>query len=377
MPRKINVEKVIRERIKPLLTPVEREALKRALKAVKSVCLICLLLLGLANTTHAGAECKGSVLNPITDVCWECMFPARIGVIEFGRGSDTVPGGEIGSPVCACVSSGTATLGLKVAFWEHAYLVETVKNPWCMPALGSGLDVGISELQAGVNRSQSTTDGDSSYSSQQVHWYTFPVWTLLDMFWDFPCISSFEFDLAYPTEVDPTWQDDLLSFILNPEALLFGNPVTQLSCMADSVAASVGAPIDPLFWCQGSWGGSYPLNGSSNTTNPNHLNAQMAGRMIYKLSREGLLWDTAMDKKGCSIMGTLAPIWNKSHYRLQPMRPRKKNECLPIGRSDFLWGSALNPPLGTDKNSPDNYLWSLTRGRICCVGYSQGSSTSN
>lgn len=342
---------------------------------INRACSICLLLLLCAVNTEGSDACKGNTVNPINDICWECMFPARIGTMNFGRAGDTLPGGEVGAPVCACVSSGKATLGVKVAFWEHAYLVETVKTPWCMPALGSELKTDLGALQAGVNRSQAQTDGETSYASQQVHWYKFPVWTMLDMFWDFPCISDFAFDLAYPTEVDPTWQDDLLSFILNPEALLFGNPVTQLSCMADSVAASAGAPIDPLFWCQGSWGGSYPLNGSSNTTNPNHLNAQMAGRMIYKLARENLLFDTAMDPQGCKIMGTLTPIWNKSNYRLQPMRPRKKNECLPIGRTDFLWGSALNPPLGTGSNSPDNYLWSLTRARICCVGYSQGSST--
>jgi len=336
------------------------------LRAVKT--LVLLFLVGVP--AGAFGECKGTMLDPIKDVCWECMFPARIGVIEYGRAGDTVPGGNIGSPVCGCASGAGLVAGMKVSFWEHAYLVETVKDPWCMVALGTGFETDMNALQAGVNRSQSTTDGDSSLASQQVHWYKFPVWAILDMFGDFPCNDGNNFDLAYPSEVDPLWQDDLLSFILNPEALLFGNPVTQLACMADTVAASVSTPLDPLFWCQGAWGGAYPLNGNSNTTNPNLLNAQMVGRMTYKLAREMLLWDTAVDTSGCSVMGEITPIWNKSNYRIQLAKPRKRNSCLPFGQPDFLWGSAVNPPLGTGSQAPDNFMWVMTRGRICCVGYS-------
>lgn len=316
------------------------------------------------------AECRGKPINPISDVCWECMFPARIGTIEYGRAGDTLPGSSAGSPVCGCASGSGVVAGMKVAFWEHAYLVETVKDPWCTVALGTGLTTEMNALQAGSHRTQTSGGADSSYASQQVHWYKFPVWSMLDLFGDFPCNDGSGFDLAYPTEVDPTWQDDLLSFILNPEALLFGNPVTQLACMADTVAATFGPPVDPLFWCQGAWGSAYPLNGSSAVTNPNHLNASMVGRMTFKLGRELLLWDPAVDTTGCSVSGALTPIWNKSHYRIQLAKPRKRNDCLPIGRSDFLWGAAVNPPLGTGSQAPDNFMWVMTRARICCVGYS-------
>jgi len=273
------------------------------------------------------ARCRGTIINPINDVCWECMFPARVGVVSYGRSGDVAPGGNIGSPACACINSSGATLGIKVSFWEHAYLVETVKDPWCMVALGTGMGTNMNKLQGGINASQSASGGDSQLSFQQVHWYKFPVWSMLNLFVDFPCNEQSVFDLAYPSEVDPTWNDDMLSFILNPEALLFGNPITQLSCMADSAMTSMGQPLDPLFWCMGSWGGAYPLNGSSNTSNPNHLNGQMVGRMTYKLSREGLLRDTAVDESGCSPMGKLAPIWNKGNWRIQVARPRKK-KCM-------------------------------------------------
>ncbi|WP_072215137.1 TraU family protein [Campylobacter coli] len=44
-------------------------------------------------------------------------------------------------------------------------------------------------------------------------------------------------DIAYMTEVDPLWQDDELTALINPEALLFGNPILNLACMADSASA--------------------------------------------------------------------------------------------------------------------------------------------
>lgn len=333
-----------------------------------TILFLTLLLTIMSKESIAGSSCKGSFLNPITDVCWECMFPVRIGTMQFGR-DDELPGGEVSSPMCACANNSGVVAGIKVAFWEHAYLAETVKDPWCMVALGTELNTSMNELQRGTNRTHTNSDADSSYASQQVHWYKFPVWSILDLFGDFPCNDGAIFDLAYPSEVDPTWQDDQLSFILNPEALLFGNPITQLSCMADSVATTYGPPIDPLFWCQGAWGSAYPLNGSTTVTNPNHLNASMASKMLYKLSREGLVWDTATDSQGCSAYGEYAPIWNKSHYRLQVAKPRKRNDCIPIGRSDLLWGSGVNPPLGTGSQSPDNFMWFLTRARICCVGY--------
>ena len=129
--------------------------------------------------------------------------------------------------------------------------------------------------------------------------------------------------------------DDSLSFIVNPEALLFGNPITQLSCVADSVASTVGFPIDPLFWCFGSWGSPYPLTGSVPENIPINAHPNVAARMVFKMGREGALWDTAMDE--CSS-GVLSPIMVKSHYKLQIARPVMGTQCIPIGRPSLIWG---------------------------------------
>jgi hypothetical protein len=72
--------------------------------------------------------------------------------------------------------------------------------------------------------------------------------------------------VAYITELDPLWNADELSFILNPEAILFGNPIAQAACAADCVAATAGFPLNPLFWCGGCQGSLYPFTGN----NPAH-----------------------------------------------------------------------------------------------------------
>ena len=318
-----------------------------------------------AAVAQTGAICKGTPINPVTDICWQCMFPAQIGSVSYGNGQESAPG-NITSPACVCPDSKQGIIaGLSVAFWEHARMIETVKDPYCFPILGTGMTNPKPGFSSGTARGPGHNDNE--YSFQQAHYYTFPAWSILKFFMDFPCAEQGGFDLAYMTEVDPMWNDDSLSFIINPEALLFGNPVSQVACVADSVAATVTTPIDPLFWCMGSWGSFYPLTGSMNSSEPLSVNAGLAARMLFKLGRESLLFDTGINQ--CSSGGVITPILVKSNYRLQIVKPVRGTACNPIGRPSLIWGSAKNPPWGAGSNSPDNFLWSMTRRRVCCVGY--------
>jgi len=129
--------------------------------------------------------------------------------------------------------------------------------------------------------------------------------------------------------------------------------------VADSVASNAGLPLSSLFWCMGSGGSAYPLTGHVNDDNYVQANNSIAARMIYKLGREGLLWDTATNL--CAKVPS--PIWVKSHYRLQITKPVRGFQCIPIGRSSLIWGIAKNPP--TMKG--DNFLWMIFRKRACCA----------
>src|SRR5690606_12195958 len=101
-------------------------------------------------------------------------------------------------------------------------------------------------------------DGQSK-AFAQTHYWIFPAWQMLGLFYDVPCILERRFDVALMTEVLPTWNSEMLALILNPEAILFANPVSPLACAADSAATLAGRPLNALFWCMGSWGNAYPL----------------------------------------------------------------------------------------------------------------------
>ena len=66
-----------------------------------------LLLLGAmalafgAAPASAQGKCEGSFVNPITDVCWGCMFPLSLGSLKIwpSSRSDT---DNPDLPICAC-----------------------------------------------------------------------------------------------------------------------------------------------------------------------------------------------------------------------------------------------------------------------------------
>ena len=319
-----------------------------------SVVTFLLFVTGLAH-----AKCKDSFFNPITDIDWNGVFPVKIGGVTI-KGSDIdSPPDDVSSPVCRC----GLKIGITASFWEPARMVETVKDPYCFPMLGVQMTNPKPGFLAGSREEQGQNLPDQVF--QQAHWYVYPVWAILNLFTDIPCLEKDEgFDLGYMTELDPMWNNDISAFLLNPEALLFGNPAAQLACVADSVASNAGTPLDPLFWCMGSWGDAYPLTGHVANSNPIDSNAGLAARMIYKLSRESLTWDPGVDV--CSPVVT--PIWVKSHYRLQIVRPVRGSIVVPLGRSGMIWGSDKNPAWGTASgNAPDNFLWMLFRKVSCCV----------
>lgn len=294
-----------------------------------------------------------AVLNPITDISWRCMFPLTIAGVTLvpGGGGDK---GDIGSPICSCkTGSGVPYFGLKTQFWEPSRMIDTVSEPFKMMILGTSLG---GSSKAKLTGSLQTGEG-TGRAFQQMHYYIFPVWKMLDMFFDIPCLETQGFDIPIMTELVPTWNNDTLAMIMNPEAILFGNPVSAIACAADSTAALVGKPIDFLFWCMGSWGNAYPLAGSITSTDYLEANAGLAARAIYFAARTSLLWEDA--KSGCHSQ--IAPIWTKSRYRLQLAKPIHSSKCLPIGRDALIWGAGKHNP------NKDDFLWTMFTKRDCCL----------
>lgn len=303
---------------------------------------------------HAG-KCDTGIINPVTDVSWQCIFPISIGGMVSVSPGDVPPDNDkLDSPACVCQTGSLAAIGINVSFWEPARYIDTVKDPYCFTAIGTELpNPSPGTLGGSLSRGEGRSSGFA-----QMHYYIFPVWGILNMFYDIPCLEKQPFDVAMISEVLPTWNNEVLAMIINPEALLFANPAAIMSCAADATAILNGKPRDELFWCQGSWPGAYPLAGSATATDYVEMNAALAGRSIYMMGRTGLLLDPGID--GCASYYT--PIWKKSHYRLQLAKPVRDKSCRSIGESGMLWSHMKNPP-----TAGDNFGWVMFRKVKCCI----------
>jgi len=326
----------------------------------KRFALSVILLLSLNNNANASGACPThSVLgiSLITDVCYECMLPLKIATIPILPGS--MPDRDYGAtfPICFCPAPPPVFLriGVPVSFYEASRIVEAVKNPYCFPTMGLDLSSISTAGQLGGTKGDGA---DRQRTFFQTHEIVFPLFAILEILVDWICVENTSIDMFYLTEVDPLWNDDMLTAIINPEALLFGNPIANMACIADSIAAQADRPLDPLFWCKGSWGNAYPLTGNTNSKAYIEDSASVAAGYIYAAHRKFIMWDSF----GNLCRKTPNPIWTKSAERMQLLAPVAHPKAMGIGKTDLMWGYGKNPPF-----QGDNFGYLLFRKRECCA----------
>ena len=305
-------------------------------------------------------KCVGRFINPISDVCWSCLFPITIcGLPVVPTGEDT---DNPKTPICAC-GRPIPRIGLPISFWEPARLIDVTRIKFCLVNMG-GIQIGGDSVRGHGNISDGTTTNNIKNSFYQVHYYVYPVLAWLELLTDFVCMDKGQLDIAYITEFDPLWNDDETAFILNPEAVIFGNPIAQAACAADCAAATAHFPLDALFWCAGCQGGTYPFTGHV----PYHVGAVQASllivsKMLAKMHREGLAEGTSGEGAMCGKY--LMPIIMKSQYKQQmtyPMATTGRGGCKPLGRTSVFWESGKERPY-----DGEDFGYLIWRKRNCCL----------
>ncbi|WP_295402598.1 TraU family protein [uncultured Thiocystis sp.] len=300
----------------------------------------------------------------ITDICWACLFPVRIAGVPIGGGP--MPSGATKQALCSCpAANGIPSPGMVISLWEPARIVELVRLPGCLPALGGA------RLNLGTMRTLGTP-GQAEYDGSEVafynyHYYAFPLLVMLDLFFPDRCNSDHltDFDVLYLSELDPTWNNDELAFFANPEAALVAHPAAQAACLADAAAATTAqTPLDELFWCAGAWGSLYPFTGITPTLHgrPSQMSLASA-RVLAALHRRGLARQTMGDAALCAA--PLAPMLQKSQYRLSQFYPLPEAHANHvIGESELRWGQWRNlPGVGED------HLYLIWRWHDCCLAW--------
>jgi len=316
--------------------------------------LIVVMVLGLTQSHAFNCAMPGNFLKVIKDTCYPCMFPMYVAGVPIGMAPVMDGSATIRTPICFC-GTPVPRVGIPWGYWNPNRFIEVVKTPWCFPLIGAQLGVGYALSQRGT-RSQL-----SNRTFMQAHYYIYPLFTMLEIMTDFACLASSAYDVGYITEIDPLWSDDELAFFINPEALLFGNIVALMACIADSVASNVTTPLSTLFWCKGSWGGVYPMTGNVAQENVVEDAASIAANLIFKMNRQGILLNGGGISALCGKH--YQPIWNKDNFRLQLLLPQSHFMCMPIGRDALFWSILTNlPSIGVD-----NFGFLMFQKRDCCV----------
>lgn len=319
-----------------------------------------LALVSLLLLSEVQSKCAGKFVNPISDICWSCLFPITIGGLPIVSGAEDTDNPNM--PICLC-GRPVPRAGLPISFWEPVRLIDVTRSKFCLVNMG-GIQLGGDSVRGHGNVSSGTTTGNIKNSFYHVHYYVYPVLFWLELLTDFVCMDKGQLDIAYITEFDPLWNDDETAFVLNPEAVLFGNPIAQAACTADALSSTAGFPLDSMFWCAGCQGGIYPFTGHV----PYHVGGVQASllittKMLAKMHREGLADGTSGKAALCGKY--IMPIIVKSQYKQQMtyhVSTVGNGGCKPLGRTSVHWeGGKEKPYTGED------FGYLIWRKRNCCL----------
>ena len=327
------------------------------------------LIFAFSMQNNATAQmCQGRFPNLVTDICWDCMFPMQLGggVIQMGISGDDYNTGANPSPVCLCLNNLTA--GTPVAFWEPRYMVDVTNVPGCMPLLG-GVNISPpynANEYGGHYKTNKHNGGSSKAAFAHTNLYINPVMTAMGIMREDPCLDDRSFDTPYLSWADPTWNDETMSMILTPYAYPFASVFELASEIPDSIAATVGFPLESLFWVAGSWGPMYPLVGQvAAAKSPEQVAHLVLTRLFAKLHAAGTQQTTAGNDalKSCGAVGVPQLIMDKRQYKTNRVFPFPDNLCTPVGRPlQFQESGAARPQ---DKD----YGYFIFQRKDCCAPY--------
>jgi conjugal transfer pilus assembly protein TraU len=305
-------------------------------------------------SARAGESCD--FFNPITDVCWTCIFPIRIGSVPITPSFGHQDYADVSSPICVCMTP-LPRIGITVSMWEAVRIAETTKHPWKFPDFC--LDLSISNVPEGD--SMSSSQNVQRKQSWQVHWFLYPVMSMLNVAVDFACLSRPDFDIAYVSELDPAWNDDFTALFVYPETILLANPLSEFACLPDRAMTSARQfGISALFWCAGNWGTTYPFTKKTFCDNPTISSALAVAKVNAMLHRNLV----ALKTIGKSAMCAPTPsfIFPKNEYKYQIAKPIRGATCVPIGEDAVWWAEMKEPYAGDTYHS--FVIW---RKRDCCA----------
>ncbi|CCB87829.1 TraU family protein [Simkania negevensis] len=323
---------------------------------MKKISLIGLFFTLCFNTISANESAPdvGKFINPISDVCWSCLFPIHIMGENITKKEKPLTKYNQ-KLTCSCAGG---IVGLPLAFWEPTRLIDVTRTPYKLVGLG-GIQIGENLKKGGGVFGSSPSENQSFY---HVHYYQFPLLSLLEIFGDFLCVEDFPLDIGYLSELDPFWMNDKWTSILAPETVLFGTPPAQLACIPDCLVSTFGKPNDKLFWCGGCQGNLYPLTGFiGHHSGPIRSSSLLVHRILAKLHKLGVLKTFSKDEYCCPKRSRFI---KKAAYKTQLAYPvaQTKGSCNPLGKSTLKWGAFKSYPY-----KGEDFTYVIWTKKHCCL----------
>lgn len=328
---------------------------------------------GSSGTENQGEfRCQGEFINPISDVCWSCVMPISIASFEIDFTGDQVGMKPPNDFYCRCDAD---IWGVPIGFYEPARQIDVTHVAYCMVGLG-----GVSMGEAGnidydtngyISKETATSYKENTF--QQVHLYMNPILHVMGLWLDSTCTEQAGYDIAYITEVDPTWNDAEMANLMSPDSSLYESLPAYAACIADCAKTATGGkralPIAALHWCVGCQGQMYPMMGEiAHHVNTIDSTSLIMTRFMAKMHRQAGAYSYYGKKGFCD--GYQQLVMNKQQYKYSmtypiPQTSGAKSQrgacCQALGYSTWVWGSGRYFPV---KGEQYNYL--LFRKRDCC-----------
>ncbi len=126
-----------------------------------------LMLLGTllsSSIAQAKATCSGHFINPISDICWSCMFPMTVGSVPVipsnypDTRNPTMPISYCPKPPPIFVQ-----IGLNIGYWEPYALTDVTRVPYCMVNMGMELSGANMQKLGGRTTARESASSDGGF----------------------------------------------------------------------------------------------------------------------------------------------------------------------------------------------------------------------
>lgn len=312
-----------------------------------------------------------------SDLCWDCFFPMSFFGVGFGpgsRGTSKLPSGRAPG-FCVCPGHfGYPAYGITWGMWVPAHVIEITRRPWCSPTIygtslgGDGMTTAqgfaVAAMDGGGGEKGHPGSSSGAGGFYNFHWMTHPIGETMDNVMNNACSKSGnDLDYTYFSEIDPTWESELLALYTHPEIKLFVAVAARAACIADAVAVSTGKPINQLYWCVGAWGSVYPFSGKVPMNNIIESQMLAATHGLAAMHRRTLAKKTFGSNALCS--NRIHFVLPKQQYQFQNFWPYpQKSAAHWLGTPSAKFGQWRKIPVrGEDRVLVE---W---RYQECCITF--------